>query len=50
MSSEETARYEEELKKLKLLIHQRDNEIALLISVINKNSKDGGGINLPVKR
>lgn len=43
-------RYEDEIKKLKLLIHQRDNEIALLLSVINKNSKEGGGINLAVKR
>ena len=29
-------RYTDEIKKLKLLIQQRDNEISLLLSLINK--------------
>jgi|JI6StandDraft_1071083.scaffolds.fasta_scaffold03897_3 hypothetical protein len=51
ISNEDTLRYEDEIKKLRLLIHQRDNEIALLLSMISKNGNQGSvGINLPVKR
>jgi kinesin family protein 6/9 len=31
----------EEVKRLKLLIQQRDNEIMILLNLINKNKKDG---------
>lgn len=49
VSTEDTLRYEDEIKKLKLMLLQRDNEIALLLSLIDKN-KHEGGVSLPVKR
>ncbi|EGR31732.1 kinesin family member 6, putative [Ichthyophthirius multifiliis] len=39
---------EEEIKKLKLLVQQRDNEIMILLNLVNKNK--GASISVPVYR
>lgn len=44
------ARAAEEIKRLKLLIQQRDNELALLVSLIKKRGGEGNELVVPVKR
>jgi len=46
MSGDDT-RYTDEIKRLKLLIQQRDNELALLVSLIKKK---GNEMVIPVQR
>ena len=43
-------RYTDEIKKLKLLIQQRDNEISLLLSLINKKKNESKEVTIPVHR
>jgi hypothetical protein len=38
VNEEDNSRAAEEIKRLKLLIQQRDNELALLVSLIKKKS------------
>lgn len=49
-NEEEGSRAAEEIKRLKLLIQQRDNELALLVSLIKKKSGEGNDVVIPVKR
>lgn len=47
---EDGSRAAEEIKRLKLLIQQRDNELALLVSLIKKKSGEGNDVVIPVRR
>lgn len=49
-NEEDGSRAAEEIKRLKLLIQQRDNELALLVSLIKKKSGEGNDVVIPVKR
>ena len=40
----------EEIKRLKLLIQQRDNEIMILLNMINKNPNQKDDLKIPVYR
>ena len=44
------SRSADEIKKLKLLIQQRDNEITLLLSLINKKKNNPTDVTIPVHR
>ena len=44
------SRSADEIKKLKLLIQQRDNEITLLLSLINKKKNNPTEVTIPVQR
>ena len=48
----DNSHYVEEIKRLKMLIQQRDNEIMILLNLINKNKSTSEGVqlSLPVHR
>ena len=49
MSGDEQNRFQDEIKKLKLAVQSRDNEITLLLSLINKKKGNNQPL-IPVKR
>ena len=49
MNSEENKTLKEEIQRLKMLITQRDNEIAILLSHLNKKKAQGESADLPLK-
>ncbi|KAL4455465.1 hypothetical protein ABPG74_012617 [Tetrahymena malaccensis] len=48
----DSSHLQEEIKRLKLLVLQRDNEIMILLNLINKNKDNKGGqqLSIPVQR
>lgn len=47
---QDNSRAGQEIKRLKLLVQQRDNELALLVSLIKKKSGDSNDVVIPVRR